>query len=240
MRYSLSILLSALGLLLISSASHARDDDFIEDSEGDYYLSSSPQSSPSCSDNDNEDWVDSEPFHNSESKERDRVSSLIQACLKNMLFQQNHTLMLHDQDIFDLPEEESFWKKLATLEDLFIFNNSLQRFPVNIRQLKHLKSLYASNNHLSHLPASLGELTALTHIDFSTNDLQELPDTMKHLTQLTDLVLSGNRFRRLPAFIENFPRLERLEVANNPIDDSKTLAMLDRLKERGVKGLSQQ
>lgn len=101
----------------------------------------------------------------------------------------------------------------ATLSDLDISSNGLQKFPADLVNLKYLVRLDISDNKIKFLPFSMRKMYSLRHLNIENNLLQTIPDNLE-LLRLETLHLSRLPFcdkdEKLNKSLQNFHQVSTL------------------------------
>ena len=106
------------------------------------------------------------------------------------------------------------------LKSLDLSNNKLKTLPKSIGKLKFLEKLVLKNNNLTNLIEDLGNLTLLTYLDVSCNKIETIPNKLIACQALRWLYLNNNQFERVPNVVENLVNLERLNIYDNPLQNT--------------------
>ncbi|XP_011499674.1 PREDICTED: peroxidasin [Ceratosolen solmsi marchali] len=118
------------------------------------------------------------------------------------------------------------------------FNNIVDVYPGNLRNLKHLHTLMLNDNRIRRLYASTFSGTPnLRYLYLYKNNIQSIQSgTFSNLPRLEQLYLHGNELRDIPpGSFSNLPRLERLYLQNNrleklPADAFKNVGPMTKLR----------
>ena len=124
--------------------------------------------------------------------------------------------------------------ELTILQELQLGGNRLTSLPAEIGQRTNLEKLNLWRNQLTSLPPEIGQLTNLRELYLRDNRLTTLPPEIGQLTKLESLDLRNNQLTSLPPEIEQLPKLEILYLVGNTSLDATSLALVQRLKARGV------
>lgn len=82
--------------------------------------------------------------------------------------------------------------ELRALQQIELYDNSLESIPKEIGQLQQLQKLDLSGNRLTNLPAEIGALHKLQKLNLYDNDLKKLPVEITHLDKLQEIDISIN------------------------------------------------
>ena len=135
-------------------------------------------------------------------------------------------------------------RHLKHLEVLDLADNSLDRLPKGIIELKELTTIYFSNetsylnygNHIGRLPTEIGNLEDLQRLNMSYHHLSRLPSSFSKLQTLEELNLRKNKFSRFPSEILDLDNLKKLDLSGNKI--KKLPANLSTMKSLKVLNLA--
>lgn len=105
-------------------------------------------------------------------------------------------------------------KVLKFLSLFWISQENLSKLLLNARKLEEL---YLNNNELNTFPLEICELKNLRILDLHDNKITSLPKKMSQLKNLQELYLSGNKLRILPDELLNTKSSIILTVYNNPL-----------------------
>ncbi|KAM8867391.1 fibromodulin a isoform 1-T1 [Synchiropus picturatus] len=149
-------------------------------------------------------------------------------------------LMLHHNQVTSEGIGPKAFRKLESLERLYLQHNNLSSIPANLpRSLRDLRLnhnriekvtgadlegmdnltvLYIHDNAITDMSASLKALTSLTLLDISNNKLTKVPNSLPgHLHQL---YVESNSIDSLPeGFLGGFPQLQYVRMAHNLLTD---------------------
>lgn len=121
---------------------------------------------------------------------------------------------LHISNAIALPSLD-FVGTFQHLQELFIKNAPLTKFPDAWANLTNLATLRIINTQLTRLPNWIVQLQQLTKLELTDNQLQELPFEVGFLENLRVLNLSHNQIHRLPSTIQQLTQLKYLYISNN-------------------------
>jgi Leucine-rich repeat (LRR) protein len=80
-----------------------------------------------------------------------------------------------------------------------------------------VRELYLHNQQLSEFPMEILKFTDLSKLELGYNQLSTLPDELARLTGLRELGLSYNRFSVAPNAVFMMQRLSKLSITGNPL-----------------------
>jgi internalin A len=83
-----------------------------------------------------------------------------------------------------------------------------------------IRNLYLYNNKLTIFPVELCDLPNLEVLNLDNNELVELPPQIKNLRNLRSLSLANNHIHELPLEIADLPLLKNIDIKNNPLPES--------------------
>jgi protein phosphatase 1 regulatory subunit 7 len=139
----------------------------------------------------------------------------LQACLqllaKNNDWHQPQDMTVikcHDQDIHSLRGLEQF----TGLESLSLYNNRIEQFDIEIKQLKRLKELNLARNNLTQITVS--NLPKLNKLYLFDNQLTDL--TLSNLAELETFKANNNKIENFTYI--NTPKLEKIYIFNNQLE----------------------
>ena len=119
---------------------------------------------------------------------------------------------------------------LASLESLWLYQNSISLLPKEIGNLSNLKDLYCHLNKLKEVPKEIGNLNSLLSLHLSGDFLTQLPKEIGNLNSLLSLHLSGKFITQLPIEIGDLKNLKKLAcVLPRLIDVPKEIGDLTNL-----------
>ncbi|KAJ6381169.1 hypothetical protein OIU77_029956 [Salix suchowensis] len=108
---------------------------------------------------------------------------------------------------------------LATICELYLFNNDLQIIPESLTaRMLNLVVLDVHSNQLKSLPNSIGCLSKLKVLNVSGNLIESLPRTIENCRSLEELNANFNKLSRLPDTIGfELVNLKKLSVNSNKL-----------------------
>lgn len=104
---------------------------------------------------------------------------------------------------------------LASLSELDISENRLEKAPAEIASLTSLEHLYLSSCALTEFPDSVAGLANLAYLNLDRNEIASLPDVLP--ASLKWLRLNHNKLTSLPESIGSVAGLKRLYLGNNQL-----------------------
>ena len=104
---------------------------------------------------------------------------------------------------------------LATLRELDISENRLEKAPAEIASLASLEHLYLASCSLKEFPDSVAGLANLAYLNLDRNEIASLPDALP--ASLKWLRLNHNKLTSLPESIGSLTGLKRLYLGNNQL-----------------------
>lgn len=110
--------------------------------------------------------------------------------------------------------------ELINLKCLLIFNNKIKKIPKEIEKLKNLEILKCHENKINYLPNTIGKLINLKRLTLYKNKLKYLPKSIVKLVNLEKLNCSENKLKKLPY---NIGKLANLIILDCIYNDLKTL-----------------
>ncbi len=142
---------------------------------------------------------------------------------------QLQTLRLDNNQLTALPESLGHLRRLRQLD---IYSNGITSLPESISRLQDLKILYM-DNPFGHLPESIRLLVNLRELGIAKCGFSSLPEWIGELRELTWINLPGNSLTDLPQSIVQLKHLEKLSLADNPLNPELAAAVeqgLDAVK----------
>jgi len=124
------------------------------------------------------------------------------------------TLIVSGNALTALPDEIS---KLTKLKNLEAADNQLTELPAGLSELKKLQVVDVSSNSLTSL-APLSTLTELVAVNAGNNQLTELPLKWSELEHMRTLSAPKNAIKVFPPGIGSLQMLEKLDLAENAIE----------------------
>ena len=100
---------------------------------------------------------------------------------------------------------------------LYLSNNNMETFPVEITKLSALKVLRLNGNNIKSFPEEIAKLGALEELKLNSNKVKSFPEEIASLKALRTLILSENDLESLPACIKRLDALENLDLSNNKL-----------------------
>ncbi len=99
------------------------------------------------------------------------------------------------------------------------------------QSVKGLCDLDLQSNNIFYIPKEIGLLQdQLININLSFNNLSSIPKEIGNLFKLKKFFIAGNKIRFLPETMENLAGLEKLNVHQNPLDESSKTVMTMKAK----------
>ena len=158
-------------------------------------------------------------------------------CVPPLLWRQTslETLVLADNDLFELSEEIGSLKRLRMLD---LGHNKLTRVPDALGALDSLTDfLYLHDNRLASLPPALASLTKLRYLNISDNAFELLPECVTRMSRLLELRVAGNQLTTLPDSINRLTCLRELHLRNNQLRRlPQSIGELHELRQIDLRG----
>ena len=109
--------------------------------------------------------------------------------------------------------------RLSLLKDLFVNNNQLSTFPLEVLELTTLERLDLSFNQIANIPPGIDQLKKLRCLFAESNRIRSLPLSIEALaSELVELRLDKNELSFLPVELVNFTELKVLSVDQNGLE----------------------
>lgn len=108
----------------------------------------------------------------------------------------------------------------TNLEKLDLSNNRIEIIPNDILKLRKLRTLDLSCNKIKVLQASIFKLPKLRILNLHGNEISRLPKQLAE-SHIETLILSRNKFTFIDE--ELTAKIKKLDVVDNPIENSKSL-----------------
>ncbi|HEX8053512.1 MAG TPA: COR domain-containing protein [Thermoleophilaceae bacterium] len=116
---------------------------------------------------------------------------------------------IHEESLGRWPEE---LRHISGLRELVMTDCRLSAIPRWIADLTDLEFLDLANNPIIRLPTSIGTLQSLRSLGLASVPIRELPASLSGLESLEKLVLSGTRLKQLPSWIGHLSALQMLDA----------------------------
>lgn len=124
---------------------------------------------------------------------------------------------------------------LSSLEHLYLASCSLKEFPDSVAGLANLTYLNLDRNEITSLPDALP--ASLKWLRLNHNKLASLPDSIGALTGLKRLYLGGNQLTSLPGSIASLQSLEDIALGNNRLEEfPAVLVSIPSLRNIDIRG----
>ncbi|XP_067931785.1 leucine-rich repeat-containing protein 47-like [Watersipora subatra] len=149
------------------------------------------------------------------------------------LFEKLTSLMLHENQLTDLPESIG---KLVHLKYLDVSRNKLTSVTPSVNNLAALLTLNLAQNDITTLPQMSG-MVNLHDLFVTGNKLSCLPDDLCGLQHLATVQADHNQISSLPSDIGKMHMLKALHLAKNELTDlPPALVCLDKLRILDLRG----
>jgi len=126
---------------------------------------------------------------------------------------------------------------LATLQDLYLARNPLDKLPPELAQLGHLRYLNLDGARLAAVPDVVAKLPSLKWLRLSENQLTDLPPALAALKDLRRLYVRRNKLAAVPEVVKEWPLVEDLAFDQNSIEDvPQWLTALPKLRNVSFAG----
>lgn len=141
-------------------------------------------------------------------------------------------LDVRDNFIIELPSQI----KYININSIYLSNNCLKTFPIELCSLKNMKIIDLSRNYIKSIPREIKNLRNLHDLVLSKNFIEYIPDELCELKKLRRLILSKNMIKLIPDNICRMTSLNQLQLANNLIEyipcEMATMETLENLNLR--------
>ncbi len=142
-------------------------------------------------------------------------------------------LQLGNNKIIELPVQI---KQFVNLKELYLRDNKLTLLPEWLGELINLTNLTIHGNQLNDLPRTLGKLQNLKQLAFGYDGdgipFEELPAWVQFLIKLRNLQVSGCKLKKIPEWVGELANLTRAELDRNLLNDlPSSLAKLEHLEK---------
>lgn len=138
-------------------------------------------------------------------------------------------------DLEVLPIE---FRRLQSLEILWLDDNNFVTFPDCLSEISGLQSLRLQGNSIAVLPESVSGLQRLETFDLSNNEISKFPSVLSHLKSLKNLWLRQNYLTEIDVELLEWPCLEILSVSSNMLYQENLSLVSEKLsKFRSLKSV---
>lgn len=110
---------------------------------------------------------------------------------------------------------EEAMKKPDKVYKLYLTDQKLDQFPLEVFMFKNLQVLNLSDNKIKAVPAEINTLKNLTELNLADNKISELPPEIGDLQNLRTFYLAKNKLHMFPVQMRGLHRLQYIDLSFN-------------------------
>lgn len=107
--------------------------------------------------------------------------------------------------------------EIDKLDEIYISNKELKKYPKEVEELLHLKKIYFNINQLSNIGSGICSLNKLEILSLHSNNFKKFPREILCLENLKKLYFDKNKLKRISSKIHKLHKLEEFNLGNNKL-----------------------